>query len=112
MASTLLFVDVVVLHAEAPGGSLLSSKRGARLGRLSALSPTELMYHLYECWLCLVSGKPCWVLVSYRLVERVPVCITSLYSYVGAFHWLCKAPTQSYVPGYVWPKALCVKQAV
>ena len=62
------------------------------------------MYHLYECWLCLVSGKPCWVLVSYRLVERVPVCITSLYSYVGAFHWLCKAPTQSYVPGYVWPK--------
>ena len=102
--------------ADAPPPSAHGPVRYARPPALyesvCALSPTELMYHLYECWLCLVSGKPCWVLVSYRLVERVPVCITSLYSYVGAFHWLCKAPTQSYVPGYVWPKALCVKQAL
>ena len=30
--------------------------------------------------------------------------LTSWYSYVSAFHWLCPAPAQSYVPSYVWPK--------
>ena len=103
--------------ADAPPPSAHGPVRYARPPALyesvCALSPTELMYHLYECWLCLVSGKPCWVLVSYRLVERVPVSITSLYSYVSTFHWLCPAATtQSYVPGYVWPKALCVKPAM